>query len=439
MIKGYVDKVQSLLQRQSFKKILRSIQYLSSERLIKLVVGLVIHAWLARYLGPEKFGKLSYVVNYTAIFLPFVTFGLDDVLTKNFLEKKFDAQDIVTSQIYLRLKFALAGYVFLSVIVLFDPELEWNYKLMLIIFGATLFIRVLDVLEVFYQAFLQLKPVFWARNVGYLSGAGLKALGIMLKTNLSYFVFTYIVETFFWKLLSIISYLKTNRIGKINKAHLTHFLKESWPLFWGAFIIMLDYKLGYLTLKKIKNDESVGNFSIVSILIELWNFLPAAICASLYPAIYNAKVGLSGSYKNRVQLVYDFLVWLGLAFAISVTFASPIVVKILYGNKFPELDKLLALGSWLAILSFLSFGRIKYYALEGKLNVWVIYSLVSLIINFTAQMYLIPIYDERGVFISMLVSPYISLVLCALFSSFVRKELVMILNCLLAPKRWLIR
>lgn len=435
MKNAVLERFNDLKQRESFRKILKSFQYLSSERLIKLVVGIIVHAWLARFLGPEKFGRLSYITNFTSIFLPFVIFGLDDVLTKHFLQKKYDPRDVVTSQIQIRLYFGVIGFAILAAIVILDPSFELNYKLMILIFGLTLFLRVFDVIESFYQSFLNLKPVFWSRNISYLSSSAMKIAGVIFKSNLSFFLFTYLWEVFSWKVISVYTYFRNYRFGRVNKEYSKLFLKEGFPLFWGAFIIMIDSKLGNITLKKYHGDESVGNFSIVMILIELWAFLPAAICASLYPAVFNSKMGMSGAYKNRLQLLYDILFWLGISFAASVTILSPWIVNVLYGSKFPELPNLLAISSWVAILTFLNFGRIKYYTLENKLRLWLVYSLISLLINCAMQIKLVSTYQEKGAIISMITAPLISLIICSFFSSFVRNEVMLISRCLFAPIR----
>jgi O-antigen/teichoic acid export membrane protein len=171
------------------------------------------------------------------------------------------------------------------------------------------------------------------------------------------------------------------------------------------------------------------------ILIELWNFLPAAICASLYPAIFNAKSGKSGSYEKRLQFTYDFLFWLGVTFAVSVSLLSEVVVTTLYGDKFPELPGLLRAAVWLGIFNFLSFGRIKYYALENRLREWVAYVSISFVVNFSLQMFLVPRNEELGAVVSMICSAPISLLICSCFSSFIRREMLLIVKCLSAPLR----
>lgn len=435
-LKKYIGFAQQHLARESIQKILKSIHYLSSERLIKLVVGLFIHAYLARYLGPEKFGSLSYVINFAFIFLPFVTFGLDDVLPKHFLANRESAPDIVMTQIRLRLVTCLLGYCILVFLVLIDSRFEFNYKLLILFYGASLFFRVMDVVEIFSQANLNLRPVFMARNIGYVSSTVFKALGVLAKFNISFFVFSYFWEGISSKFFNFYFYRKSNSFGQFNRSQAIAFLKESYPLFLGSFVLMLDQKLGHITLKHLHGNEAVGNFSLVMILIDLWAFLPAAICGSLYPAIYNAKTGLSGSYSFRVQLLYDFLIWLGILFGLSVTFAAPYVIQVLYSQqKFPELTSLLAFGSWMAIFGFLSFARVKFYVLENKLMLWVSLCFFSLLSNVGLQLFLVPKMHEKGVLISMISSPMISVLFCSLFSSFVRKELRIILKSLWAPVR----
>ena len=50
-------------------------QYLS--RIIKVLLSLIANPLIARYLGPEKLGKLAYVTSISFIFIPFIDFVQD--------------------------------------------------------------------------------------------------------------------------------------------------------------------------------------------------------------------------------------------------------------------------------------------------------------------------------------------------------------------------
>ena len=50
---------------------------------LRLVLGLVIGIWMARALGPVKFGQFNYAFAFVALFSSIASLGLDGVLVRN--------------------------------------------------------------------------------------------------------------------------------------------------------------------------------------------------------------------------------------------------------------------------------------------------------------------------------------------------------------------
>jgi PST family polysaccharide transporter len=63
------------------------------DRMMRLALGLLIGAWVARYLGPAQYGELVYVLAYIAIFQAIANLGLDDIVVRkignNWQERRF--------------------------------------------------------------------------------------------------------------------------------------------------------------------------------------------------------------------------------------------------------------------------------------------------------------------------------------------------------------
>jgi len=55
-------------QRPGLLKILGNIGWLSLDKVLRMGVGLFVGVWIARYLGPEQFGQLSYAITFVALF-----------------------------------------------------------------------------------------------------------------------------------------------------------------------------------------------------------------------------------------------------------------------------------------------------------------------------------------------------------------------------------
>jgi O-antigen/teichoic acid export membrane protein len=57
------------------------------------------------------------------------------------------------------------------------------------------------------------------------------------------------------------------------------------------------------------NNEQTGIYAIAAKLSEFWYFIPSAICASLFPAIINAKKTGQELYERRLKKLYGLMFW----------------------------------------------------------------------------------------------------------------------------------
>lgn len=56
--------------------------------------------WIARYLGPDNYGKLNYVIAYTALIGSFTNLGLDGVAVRELIKEKTHKEEIISTSFY---------------------------------------------------------------------------------------------------------------------------------------------------------------------------------------------------------------------------------------------------------------------------------------------------------------------------------------------------
>ena len=64
------------------RAILANIAWLFADKAVRMGVGLVVGVWVARYLGPGRFGELSFAVAFVALFGAGASLGLDGVVVR---------------------------------------------------------------------------------------------------------------------------------------------------------------------------------------------------------------------------------------------------------------------------------------------------------------------------------------------------------------------
>ena len=52
-----------------------------------MAVSLFVGIYVARYLGPERFGLLSYTLSFVLLFSSLASFGLDDILVRELVKQ----------------------------------------------------------------------------------------------------------------------------------------------------------------------------------------------------------------------------------------------------------------------------------------------------------------------------------------------------------------
>ena len=69
-----------------FKKYLSNTAWMVGGRTLKMILGFVATAIVARYLGPEKFGLLNYCFSLVGIAMVFVVMGLETIVVRELVK-----------------------------------------------------------------------------------------------------------------------------------------------------------------------------------------------------------------------------------------------------------------------------------------------------------------------------------------------------------------
>ncbi len=157
-----------------------------------------------------------------------------------------------------------------------------------------------------------------------------------------------------------IFYIKKNLKFKIKNLKLkiktaTSLLKDSWPLILRGIAISIYMKIDQVMIKEMMNAEAVGQYAAAVRLSEVWYFIPMVITASLFPAIINAKKKNENLYYLRLQRLYDFMAFMGIAIAVTMTFLSTWITELLYGAQYNQAGSVLVIHIWVGVFVFFAF------------------------------------------------------------------------------------
>ena len=417
------------------KLVLKGFGYLFSERMIRFAIGFFVHALVARYLGPEKFGKLSYIMKTVGVFATFSLFGVDELILSHLMKGQFKREDVLKTAFTLRFYSAVIGFISLILFVLLFQKNEDGFAWLTIVYGLQLFLLIFSLFDLDYQAKLSFKPLFWANFVSSMLASFLRVVGVFTHQAIPFFVFTYLLgdivlrSSLQWKLgFQVFK-------GRLKKELAVKIAKNSTPFFVAAFVIILDQRISYFYIEKYLSLSDLGNYSVAVTLVDLWVFLPLAVCSALFPTIVTAYHNSEINYKLRKQSLSDVMVWLALLFSLGIYLSADLIIHILYGERYLEAPEIIRYYSLVTIPVFFNLARTKWLALEDHLIDWLSVCVVTLFLNLVGHIYLVPKLGLKGAIISFLTAQLVGNLLSCFVLKTARESLIIFFKSLSAPIR----
>jgi O-antigen/teichoic acid export membrane protein len=399
-------KIQAAAAHEGIRRYFFNTGWMFAEKGLRLVAGLFIGAYVARYLGPSQYGLYNYVVSLVFLFSMISLLGLDSVLVRELVKNEARRDELMGTAFAMK---CISATVVLLVLVFFVETTESDplTRSLIYIIAAGMLCETFGVIDFFFQAKIWSKYTVWSQMVALASVSIFRIVLVMNHASLKWFVMTNALDLFILSLGLIYFYRKKSfsiRAWRVNWKLARELLKLSWPFMFSSLAIGVYMRIDQIMIKWMLGDEANGNYGVAVRLGELWNFIPMAICGSVFPAILNAKMISEELYLKRLQWLYDLMVGLSVAIAIPMTFMSGWIIRLLFGDAYSDAGDVLALYIWSSVFTFLGVANGKWIISEN-LQIFLMISLLSAcVINIVLNYILIKTIGINGAAISTLIS-----------------------------------
>jgi len=416
---NFVPNFSTLKQHPSIRKYFSNTSWLLGERILRMGVSLFVGIYIVRYLGPEKYGLLSYTMSFVWIFSALLDLGHREIIVRELVLYPEQRNVILGSAILLR----LSGAVFLVSGVAIGLQLVDNDEqtsLMIVIIALGMAFQSWELIDYYFQSQVQSKYTAWAQTVQLIVASLIKIYLIIWQAPLIYFAAIFSLEYVITAALFLLMYkwqVGSFPIRNCNLKYAKQMLKNSFPLLLTGTAILIYMKIDQVMLKELVGTETVGTYAAAVKLCEVWYHIPVLIAVSLYPAIIGVKDKDPALYHAQLQKLYTLLVWVALVLAIPITFLADWIIYILYGNEYIESVIILKIYVWAGIFVSMSLANNKWMVIENFQNYILLTTLLGMSSNIIFNVILIPSYGAPGAAVATLISygigSYLSLFLFA--------------------------
>lgn len=429
--------------RTLFNKVrhyLFNASWMMAERLLHIGVGFVMAVLLARYLGPEQFGVLSYAIAMTAIFASAGHMGLAGLVVREVVRKPEIIPETLGTTFVLKLSGMVVGFALVLLYALLFEEIGGTEFWMLLIVASAIFFQTFDVVEYWFQSQVQARYPAIAKSSAVLLAAAIKLLLIFSGAGLMAFAFAHTVQFMIAALLLALLYKGTTRLSltdwTASFAKAKELLSQGWIIYLGSIFAVIYMKIDQVMLKWMIGAEAVGVYAVAAQLSEAWYFLPTAIVASFFPRLIKLHASAPERFKLRMQQLFDMLCIFAIAVALLVTLVAEPLISLLFGAEYLQSASILVIHVWGGVFIFMRALFSRWILIEGALMFSLITQGLGALANIGLNLLLIPRYGGEGAALATVLSYAIASWIALLAHPKTRPVFYMMTKSFFSPLRY---
>jgi len=431
-----------LAGRDTVRRALDNAFWLFVDQAVRMTAGLLVGVWMARYLGPEQYGWLSYATAVVGTVSSFASLGINAVVVRELVREPAAVDRWLGAAFFLKALGAGLGFLACVGVAMFQPAASAPTKPLVAIVAFGMFFQCLDVFDLLFQARGASRVSAWIRIAACVASNLLKAGLILAGAGLPALATAGVVELalsaagWWW---AARREQPRPRLGRWEGRIARELLRESWPLAVSGLAIYTQAYADQLVIAHDLGGGELGQYAAAMRLVNVPAFVPMVVYTVASPEITRAHREAPELYRRRLHDLYRLMLGLFVLAAVPLIAVGGPMTRWLLGGPYAGASLLLP---WLAFrLFFTNFGvaRSIFITNEGLFRFGLITAVAGALTNVGLNLWLVPAWGARGAIASSLVSFAVTTFGCEAFHPVARDNLRLMLRALVLPWRGLNR
>jgi len=381
-----------------------------AEYFLKIISAIFVTIYIARYLGPESFGILSYALAIVSIFMALTRLGMESILVRELAKFPEQAKANMGTAFMLMLIAAIAGLAVLSILIYFF-ESDPHTKIYIWIIATGLIFQTFFVVDYGFQAQVKAKYSSIAKSIALGLSSLIKVSFVWMHADLFLFAVAYALEYTIIALMLIVTHIikrQPSFLFEFQNKLAKSLLKSAWPMVLSAVSAMLYMRVDQIMINNMLDAHQLGLYAAATKIYEGWIIVPYILSISLLPAIVKLKSSSPKNYEINLTKLFSLVFWSGIVVAVITTLGGEWVIRFTFGEAFAGAASVLAIVMWTAAFTSLGSVTARYLTVEGMEKKIAFRTIVALVTNIIMNLILIPIYGIEGAAVATLVTIFIA-------------------------------
>jgi len=380
------------------KSYLRDILSVFGSNLSVTISNLAIGVILSRFLGAAGFGLYSSLIVVPVIVIGFTQLGIRRSAIYHIGRKDVDENNLASALILLWFYTSFLSIIICGLVFFFSASQPYDPLLVVLVLLTIPFLLMnlfaggifLGKEKILRANIINAGPTLFTLvlTVLFVWLMKLSVLGAFLAIALANFLM------FFFVYHTIIGEYRYKITWKYHEPLMKSMVKLGLVNAVAIFVMQLNYRIDVLMLRKLSSLEQVGFYAVaVQIAEQVWH-IPYAIETIVLSrsANTNNEIGVT----RAVSSIFRVSMLAGILVSVIIFFTAPFLIPLIFGKDYADSVPMIQaiIPGVLILVGF----RILNSRLTGKGNPEVaIYTFVpALVINFIANLFLIPKFGGMG-------------------------------------------
>lgn len=305
-------------------------------KFVNLLSGLLVGIIVARYLGPEQYGLMNYVLSYVFLFQTFAIFGLDSIEIREEARHQANFETIIGTAFGIKI---ITGVIFmiLSIATSFVMEADSYTTILVAIYSFSIVLNSFSVIRNYFTSIVQNEYVVKAEISRCLLSMAIKIVLLLLHLPLIWFIVSYMIDFAFLASGYVVAYHA--KIGKLynwkfDKKTALFLLKESFPLLLTSTAVIMYQRIDQVMIGQMVDKTAVGYFSVATRFVEVLIYIPMTLAQTIAPVLVRARERSEQEYEKKCQQFMNFSLWLSLSAAFATSLLANPIVGITFGSAY---------------------------------------------------------------------------------------------------------
>lgn len=390
-----------------FRKYLGNAGWLFGARILTLAISFLATLYVARNLGPESYGQLSYAMSFIALFGFVASLGIDGILYRDLIRHPEKKEAFLGTALCLKLA---AGMLAAGMAVVLSRSVASDdvSSILILILAATFILNAFQIIQFEFQARADSKyPSLVGVGVAIILNV-LKILVIAAGEGVIYLACILLLESVLYAAAYLWIYVRKHARSlprwHFDRAYSVSLLTDSFPLIALSAFSIIYARIDQVFIKHFIDASAVGIYDAAVRVAEIWSFIPGLLIAALFPAIVNAKSVSIEIYSKRLGRLAALLMTIAISTALVISLAAPFIMKTLYGEAFMAGVPVLQIYVWAFIGTSLGALITQYLVTENMRRILTIVAFVPMSINILLNLLWIPLHGIQGAAYATLIS-----------------------------------